>query len=384
MYSQRNLFISTAIQVLFALSQASFTAGMGEFPLNAVRHRLYTVIDRHYAACFRPESIVPVDSSHSFSGAELFRIETPSGSFCLRGWPPNSLPLARIRGLHRLLQHLFVNGMTQVAVPLRTITGMTTFEWENRLWHLEPWMPGVADFRRDPRPEKLAHAMTALADWHRAATSWIAPDDCSQWFGVSAAAASPAARERLARFNDWDGDKVGLLHACIDVSAPSLWCETGVRFLSHFKRLAKAVRDELQQFERVLLPLQPCLRDIWSEHVLFTGTNVTGLIDPTACRMDHVALDLARLLGSLLDDDIASWKFALESYRQHHPLTDTELEYIRVLDRSSTLLSGMTWLERYFLRSAPIRHQESAYERLVSLTKRIETMRDESRSIISN
>ncbi|MFN0197707.1 MAG: phosphotransferase enzyme family protein [Planctomycetaceae bacterium] len=348
-----------------------------------MRHRLGSVIDRHYASCFRPEAIVSVDSSQSFSGAELYRVETPSGSFCLRGWPPNSLPLVRIRGLHQLLLHLFASGMTQVAVPLPTIAGATTFEWENRVWHLEPWMPGVADFRGDPQPEKLANAMIALAEWHRAAANWNAPDDCSQWFGVSAAAPSPAALERLARFNEWDGENLAVLRARIHVSAPSGWRETGTRFLSHFERLTKIVRDELQRFESVLLPLQPCLRDIWSEHVLFTGTKVTGLIDPTACRIDHVAVDLARLLGSFLDDDIASWKFALQAYQQYHPLSDIELEYVRVLDRSSTLLSGMNWLGRYFLQGSIIGNPESALKRLVNLTKRIENINNTSRPVIS-
>ena len=50
------------------------------------------------------------------------------------------------------------------------------------------------------------------------------------------------------------------------------------------------------------LPLQPCLCDVWHDHVLFEGDTVTGVIDYGGAKIDHVAVDLARLLGSMAGD----------------------------------------------------------------------------------
>src|SRR5262249_54862628 len=48
---------------------------------------------------------------------------------------------------------------------------------------------------------------------------------------------------------------------------------------------------------------QPCLCDIWHDHVLFSDETVTGVIDFGGVKLDHVTVDLARLLGSLIGDD---------------------------------------------------------------------------------
>src|SRR5437763_1299451 len=41
------------------------------------------------------------------------------------------------------------------------------------------------------------------------------------------------------------------------------------------------------------VPVQPCLCDVWHDHVLYTGDAVTGLIDYGEVKPDHPAVDLA-------------------------------------------------------------------------------------------
>jgi Ser/Thr protein kinase RdoA (MazF antagonist) len=94
------------------------------------------------------------------------------------------------------------------------------------------------------------------------------------------------------------------------------------------------------------VPLQPCLRDVWHDHVLFQGDTVTGLIDPSAARTDTVAADISRLAGSLIADDRRAWDLALDAYQGARPLSAAESALVGVLDRSGVLLSGMAWLER--------------------------------------
>jgi Ser/Thr protein kinase RdoA (MazF antagonist) len=92
--------------------------------------------------------------------------------------------------------------------------------------------------------------------------------------------------------------------------------------------------------------LQPCLRDVWHDHVLFCGDEVTGLIDASACRAENVVIDLVRLVGSLAGDESAAWDVALDEYQQARSLSVEEVSLLHVLDRSSVLLTGIRWVER--------------------------------------
>ena len=61
--------------------------------------------------------------------------------------------------------------------------------------------------------------------------------------------------------------------------------------------------------------MQPCLCDPWHDHVLFTGDQVSGVIDYGSVKEDHIAVDLARLLGSLVEDDENAWSIGLKAYQ---------------------------------------------------------------------
>src|SRR5262249_28738628 len=103
---------------------------------------------------------------------------------------------------------------------------------------------------------------------------------------------------------------------------------------------------------------------VWHDHLLFTGDTVTGLIDASACRTENVAGDLARLIGSLIEDNARGWKIALETYRSHHPLSLAEEALIIVLDRSAVLLSSITWLNWLAIERREFPDQDAALDRL--------------------
>jgi Ser/Thr protein kinase RdoA (MazF antagonist) len=88
---------------------------------------------------------------------------------------------------------------------------------------------------------------------------------------------------------------------------------------------------------------------------LFDDDELTGIIDFGAMATDSVSCDLSRLLGSLFGDDFAAWQRGLGNYETVRPMSEAEHRLLRPLDRSSVLLSGMTWLKRrYVLRNTPI------------------------------
>lgn len=90
--------------------------------------------------------------------------------------------------------------------------------------------------------------------------------------------------------------------------------------------------------------MQPCLRDIWHDHVLFTGEEVTGMIDYGGMDIDTPATDIARLLGSLVADDEAGWSTGLTAYADVRPLSSDEILAAKALDTSGTILAGCNWL----------------------------------------
>ncbi len=88
-----------------------------------------------------------------------------------------------------------------------------------------------------------------------------------------------------------------------------------------------------------------CIRDVWHDHILFEGDRVSGIIDFGTMRTEHVAGDVARLLGSLVGDDPRRREVGLAAYGQVRPLSQEELRLVTVFDASSVALSPLNWIE---------------------------------------
>ncbi|MCH7988356.1 MAG: phosphotransferase [Planctomycetes bacterium] len=338
------------------------------------QHRFhnFTAVLSCYSGRYHPLRMVPLGTTGGFSGAVIVRVETELGDYCLRGWPVKSLPRNRILGLHRFLSSVFQQGVTQAAVPVSAESGSTLVVVQDRFWQLEPWMPGAADFHDNPSDVRLAETMACLARWHRAASLFSPQPEEREWFFCKSNAHSPAVIERLEMIREWTEGKSLLLKQAMSRSGDPLFREVAEEIVQRFDRLAPSLTRQMEAAVRVPFELQPCLRDIWHDHVLFSGDEVTGLIDASACRGENVAADLSRLLGSFVGDDRSRWDFALEEYARHRPLSVDEEGLVVVLDRSGVLLSGMTWLDRYFLQRERFGNEPAILERLETIFKRLE------------
>jgi Ser/Thr protein kinase RdoA (MazF antagonist) len=325
-----------------------------------------------YDERYRPLRWEP--AAGGYSGAEIIRLEAAAGEFALRVWPTNGLPPTRILGLHRLLASLFRQGVTQVAVPIPARSGSTLVTVVGRSWQLEPWMPGVADFHDNPSRTRLRAAVSCLASWHTAAATFEPTGEERRWFHCQAAAPSPAVRERADLIEHWQQTGCDAMRRSLATAERDEFHALSEQMLRLFEQVAPAVVAELSRTSQLRFRLQPCLRDIWHDHVLFSGDDVTGLIDASACRHENVATDLARLLGSLVGDDTTVWNFAIDAYQARQTLSAEERHLVGVLDRSSVLLSGLYWLERIYLSSRGVPEFERVLERLRGLLVRLETL----------
>ena len=99
--------------------------------------------------------------------------------------------------------------------------------------------------------------------------------------------------------------------------------------------------------------LQPVIRDIWSDHVLFDAeprSRVAGIVDFHAAAIDTPATDLARLLGSWRSPGGAAglplpdrWPEPLAAYDRIRPLEDRDRQRIGFLHAAAVLCGLDNW-----------------------------------------
>lgn len=294
-----------------------------------------------YPVRFQPQTLTSLGGAGGFSGANLWRITAPAGEFCLRCWPPEHPQPDRLAFIHAVLVHATAAGIDFIPTPVATQQGATFVPRGERLWELSPWMPGEADFHERPTAERLTAALTALARFHRAVESFA-----GRPWGEQPSPTVTERRERIAGL-------VTVGFARLRRALPgAMWkglAELAEPLLRLAEPMAPKIDRELAQVQSVRVPLAPCLRDVWHDHVLFTDNQVTGLIDFGSLRIESVATDLSRLLGSLVGDDRSQWQAGLAAYTKVRPLSLNEERLIGVFDRSSVLLSGLAWLEWAFI-----------------------------------
>ncbi|WP_437204092.1 phosphotransferase [Planctomicrobium sp. SH664] len=327
---------------------------------------------RSVAAQFLPESVqiqACVSATGGFSGATVVRVETNAGHFALRHWPAD-FPIERIRELHRYLGELSRQALP-VAVPLpHGSTRDTVLNVYGELWQLEPWLPGVPCRTAGAiSDEQLINGARTLARMHVASSRYQCTPRGRRWFQCRHAP-PPAASERRAVIARWDQQQLWYRRQqLLTASAP--FQQLATTLLDAYGQQARQLDQELADCEKIAVALHPCWRDLWSDHILFTEDQVTGLIDPSATRTENVASDLSRWLGGLLENDQRRWQLALNAYATIRPLSPQEQQLIHTLERSSALLSGLTWIERWAMSAIPSGQLPAVCERLERLVERV-------------
>ncbi len=319
---------------------------------------------REYPFIGSRQNLTALGNRGGFSGARLWRVETATGTFCLKGWPSTDDTPEHFDLIHHLMGVARDAGLAFVPAIFPSSGGMTCVEHAGRLWDLTTWMPGRADFHDQPTPLRLAKACAALARLHGA---W------SLFLPLQRVDRCPAIQRRLEGVLEW------LALTNLGWQPSFLMIEAGrVRSLAErawalLRTWTDWVPCALATWVERPLPLQPCLCDVWHAHVLFEGDTVTGVIDYGGVKIDHVAVDLARLLGSLVGENAELRAAGLQAYTRLRPLSWEEEALITVLDETGTVVAMMTWL-KWLLRDAKGFEDATAVaRRLEELVKRVES-----------
>jgi Ser/Thr protein kinase RdoA (MazF antagonist) len=268
----------------------------------------------------------------------------------------------RLVFIHNLMDRGAIGGLDFVPRIVSTLAGHRCLRNAGRLWELTTWLPG-ASMGPSPSAQHLHAACVALARLHR---TW---EDQPPAHGVC-----PAVERRIAVLHDWVALGTGGWQPPTDALDPAARAASAAWNVLR-RRLSQCVAVLTPWLTRPV-PLQPCLCDVWHDHVLFVGDRVTGLIDFGSCKLDHPAVDLARLFGSLATSDAAVRSAGIAGYEELRPPGPFERSLLDDLERTGVVVAGLTLLGWLFRdgRGWTLEERGRLADRLAGLANRLEGM----------
>jgi Ser/Thr protein kinase RdoA (MazF antagonist) len=285
-----------------------------------------------------------------FSGASPYAVEhmATGRRFVLKRFPA-SATIERCTWVHAFMRQLRAAGVDVVPEviarrPQPPAECQTIFvDHRGGPWELVTLLPGRATER--PTAGQAAAAVQAVARLHLAAAAW---NEGGQAHGPSPGVIRRCEQARQLLAHPWRQRRAAIAVAA-DPALVAIFDEAIDMF---DKRGGVRSVEAIAAAEAGPLPLQPVLRDVWSDHVLFAvdGERVSGIVDYHAAGIDTPATDLARLLGSwslagercelpLLD----AWRDAIDAYDQVRPLAPAERRLIPWLHVSGVILGLDNW-----------------------------------------
>jgi Ser/Thr protein kinase RdoA (MazF antagonist) len=286
-----------------------------------------------------------------FSGASVWCVQSGRDRWALKAYPRTWGSARRLESIHRRLHRATHAGILVVPRPVFALDGRSVVDEHARLWDLVTWLPGAALLSTRPTPNHLSAALSALSGLHRA---WR--DDADP------VARCPAVVRRLVALHE--GASLGKLTLARDPLFGQLITEA----LDVLPLLTVLARRTLGPWRERSVPVQTTFGDLWHAHVLFDGDAVTGLIDHAAVKDDHVAADLARLLGSLGHVGIhALAGGALAAYAEQRPLAATDWELLDALLATGPAVQLAQWVRWLTVERRTFPDPDAAARRLAFL-----------------
>lgn len=320
-------------------------------------------------------ALLPVVSRSSFSGAAVWHASVEGRHYALRRWPAAAVDAPRLESIHALQRHLARTGPGLTPALHETPSGETFVDDAEGLWELADWQFGSADYRTTPSRAKLVSAMTALAQIHLAAANHRFPADAP----ATAEAVSTAMERRVDRLAALTDQTLTAFETSLGQHLDDDERRVGAEAVRLIRQARSALLKSLLRWTVEPLPLQWRLGDVHVDNVLFAKGEVSGVIDFGAASFDSPAGDVARLLGSMADDDPSLWSTGFAAYEAVRPLSPDEREATRTFDASGAILAAANWLRWLYQEPAvlaPSVHRPSAVARLRHLADRLRKLVD--------
>lgn len=291
------------------------------------------------------------------SGAPVVLVRPECGPACvLKRVGRDDAAAPRAAWVHALVTQARRRGVVELPAPLVTPGGSTLVaDACGGVWELVPFVAGASVVDAD-----LPHLWAALEVLARLHTAWAdAPP------GPMAAPAGPAVPPAVVRRirqaaalgqTPWPVRRAAAPpHG---VAPDGLAAAVAIRWDRAIALgAAGAGRRAVERIAGVAagaVPLQPVVRDVWYDHVLFeprgpaAAPRVTGLIDLHAAACDTPATDIARLAGSWWSTALGSaceaWLAeAVEAYAATRPLSAAERALVPWLHAAGVVCALDNW-----------------------------------------
>lgn len=289
-----------------------------------LQERVHEPILAQYGDTFENLNWVPV--AGGFSGARVWRGDDPDGipRYALKHWP-FEVKIERLSQIHEWMSD--ASHLPFVPQVLSTVDGDKSTRHGGRLWDATNWLQGQS--RLPANRKEVESACETVAKLHMA------------WVRYAETSISPGVQRRLDVLTHWLV-KPSVSFAPLQSDMLTLIGE-GVKVVN---QNAAAALEALLPWAEVTQKIQPCIRDLRGEHVLFEGQRVTAIVDYGAMGRDSPAFDLARLLGDLVGEDQELFALGLKKYRECQRALDFSDRFVRLLDRVGVVCSILGWFAR--------------------------------------
>lgn len=300
-----------------------------------------------------------------FSGSTLWQVSAVDGPLCLKCSPRYASP-SRMPSIHSFINHTRDAGLQFLPRFYATSGGETIVEHTGCGWELMTWLPGEPDRSATPAKERVQSAFRALGTFHLAGEKWRETGGDQPELLRPA----PAIAERLARVQELTAEGIPSVIAAVRERRIPVLDDLAEQWIPLRRIPPKDLQPRLMFAVQQKYRLLPAIRDLWREHVLFTGNSVTGFIDFGALRLDVFHVDLARLVGSLAGDHAELRSVGVRAYSEIRPLLSADVELINLLDYAGTWIAGWNWLDWLYREEREFHSLAAVRERLMYLLSR--------------
>ena len=295
-----------------------------------------------------------------FSGAEIWRVRSEglAPTYCLRKWPSENPDRKQLEWMHGVLIHARTVGVEVIPRIYRTVERETIVAYRGAFWELTDWMPGVADFFSNPSQARRQDLFQRVAECHRGFAQYQLD------FRASA-----GVKARYQGIGELDGFLNQLPLVRDESAVGRLLMLLGSNVVKErLKRCAARVESQLRPYLSQAIPVQPVIRDLWHDHLMFAGDRLTGIVDFGSLAMDSIVLDLTRLLRSLFGSDREGWDLAVADYQRTRPLMQAEIELLKPLDAANVILSAVNWVRWVVVEGREFEDSARVEQRIQRLT----------------